>query len=106
MVILLISTTNVVPTYANLEEDLKAHYFEFKERMIQQSKKPEMLKITLEACETILWAAEITAFSTVMTIWGTGLVMFCINPNAVTGRWIPIIKYTYLQQYFGHFLKK
>lgn len=96
IVLLLISATNIVPTYANLGDDLKDNYLGFKEKMIQQSKKPEMLKMTFKACETICLAAQITVLTTVVTIWATGFVMLCINPKAVTGRWIPIIKYEYL----------
>ncbi|HSC24895.1 MAG TPA: hypothetical protein VLB80_01590 [Candidatus Babeliales bacterium] len=86
----LISATAMISTHANIGDD----YFEFKERMIQQSNRPEMLKKAFKAGETIYLAVA----TTVLMSWATGLVMLYINTEAVRGRWIPIIKYEYLHK--------
>ena len=47
MAFLLLSVATIVPVYASLEDK----YDIFKERMIQQSKRPEMLKKIFEGVE-------------------------------------------------------
>ena len=82
MAFLLISVTAIVPAYANLEDK----YVILKERIIQQSEKPEMLKKVFQLSETAFLALGITA---VLFYTGIG---FHIVYKGLTGGKYPVYK--------------